>query len=289
MCCYKEYAAMIELGIVTNASYISSTTLKQLDRLQEECIQRGIKPIKVQNRLPWKGDNISFLPKTCIYLDKDINFAVKLEKSGVRIFNSADSIRLADNKILMQIALDGVVVFPKTLFAPKRYFGEPLTEELVAVEQELGYPLIVKEAFGSLGKQVYIVHDRDELMAIAHDIGAKEHLYQECVRQSSGRSVRLYVVGNTVVGAARYINNNDFRSNLEAGGIAELVSPNDNHIEAALNATHVLGLDFGAVDFFDTDTPMLIEVNSNAYYRGFEAAGINITAKILDYIESKIG
>ena len=276
---------MKELFAVTNASYCSHAVREQLSRFQEECGLRGIAFTHISLDSAWDAAAASAFPPQCVYLDKDIYFATELEKRGVRLFNSARAIALTDDKIKTQIALGSVVRFPKTLFSPKRYFGETPEKELSDCARILGFPLVVKEACGSLGKQVYLARDMGELKEIAKKVGALPHLYQEAV-QPFGRSLRLFAVGGKVIGSVRYCNDFDFRSNLADGGRAESFSASERHITVALTAAKALGLDFCAVDFFDTGEPLMIEVNSNAYFKGLEQTGVNIAGSIVDYIVS---
>lgn len=52
-----------------------------------------------------------------------------------------------------------------TVVAPMTYenIGYTSFDFLDRVISEFGFPLVVKECFGSFGMQVYMVHDREEL------------------------------------------------------------------------------------------------------------------------------
>ncbi|HOK82548.1 MAG TPA: RimK family alpha-L-glutamate ligase [Clostridia bacterium] len=274
----------MDLAVITNGFYTSESTLYQLRRLTEECEKRGIRLKEIRNARPWAPSDFEDIPKKCIFLDKDICLAEELENKGVRLYNRARAIGLADNKIKTQIALQGLIQFPKTLFSPLRYRGAPALEELSEVENRIGYPVVIKEASGSLGQQVYLAKDRKELAEITSKIEAKAHLYQQAVSRSFGRSVRVFVVGGKSIGAVKYINDKDFRSNMEEGGRVYPAEPGKAHITAAEEGAKALRLDFCAIDFFDTEEPLAIEVNSNAFFRGFEALGINIASHIIEHI-----
>ena len=59
----------------------------------------------------------------------------------------------------------------------------------------------------------------------------------------------------------------------------------------ALAAHKKAGLAFSGIDLIDShDGPLLVEINSNMSYLGFqEATGIDVSKKILDYVMRKIG
>ncbi|MDD3947575.1 MAG: RimK family alpha-L-glutamate ligase [Clostridia bacterium] len=278
---------MSKLAIATNYSYSTDVTKRQVLSFHNACKERNIDLVEITNSIPWSPNGTSCLPDKCIYLDKDICFATELERQGIRVYNCASAIELADNKIKTQLALCDMLAFPKTLIAPKRYFGYPSDAELDTVEQKIGYPVVVKEAYGSLGKQVYIANNRQELAQITQKIGSQPHLYQTNVAESAGKSLRVFIVGDKVIGAARYHNTSSFKSNLEEGGQIKFAHPSTAHRNAAIAAAKRIGLDFCAVDFFDTEKPLVIEVNSNAYFRGLEAGGVDVASEIIDYIMTK--
>lgn len=113
-----------------------------------------------------------------------------------------------------------------TVVAPMTYenIGYTSFGFLDRVISEFGFPIVVKECFGSFGMQVYMVHDRDEFEKTVKDIGGKPMLFQKYIKESSGFDVRLQVVGDEVVAAMyRYTDDGDFRANITHGGKNEKV------------------------------------------------------------------
>ena len=49
-----------------------------------------------------------------------------------------------------------------------------------------------------------------------------------------------------------------------------------------------LGLDYCAADFIGTDKPVLVEVNSNAYFTGAEACGLDIAGRYAAHIREAV-
>ena len=141
-------------------------------------------------------------PDFAIFWDKDIYLAQRLEQNGVRLFNNAASIELCDNKILMyqELAKNNISI-PRTFIAPKTFEGLGYNK-LSFIEQvikEIGWPIVIKEAYGSFGEQVYLANDIDELKSIIDRIGYKDFLMQEFISSSKGRDVRINVIGDQVV------------------------------------------------------------------------------------------
>ena len=57
-----------------------------------------------------------------------------------------------------------------------------------------GIPFIVKEAYGSFGEQVYLIHTENDLLKTIHDLGHKPFIIQEFIEHSKGRDIRVNVV-----------------------------------------------------------------------------------------------
>lgn len=235
-------------------------------------------------------------PKFILFLDKDIRLAKQLEKLGYRLFNSREVIENCDDKMLTaQILADCGIKMPKTFFAPLYFYGTgtgmPHSSFTLTVEKELGYPLVIKEAFGSFGAQVYLVHNQDELIAKQKELIYKPHLYQEFIASSVGRDVRIYVVGDKVVASMYRHCDSDFRANISNGGTALPYVPNEAFCQMAIKATKALGADFTGVDllFGENNEPILCEVNSNAHIKNiYDCTGIDVAEFIFEYILEKI-
>ena len=181
---------------------------------------------------------------------------------------------------------------PRTFIAPKTFEGLNYKNRdfLDKVTNEIGWPIVIKEAYGSFGEQVYLAHNLDEANTIIDKIGYKDFLMQEFIVSSKGRDVRINVVGNQVVASMVRENKNDFRSNISSGGLGTSYQPNQDFIDLAVKASKALGLDFAGVDvMFDDNGPIICEVNSNPQFASTLAAtGINLADYIADYILRKV-
>lgn len=227
-------------------------------------------------------------PDFVLFWDKDIHLARRLEKEGLRLFNSADAVEICDNKILTAIALSTKVATPRTVISPKTFEGVGYSS-LDFVENAtrvLGLPMIIKEAYGSFGAQVYLASTLDEAKRIVISLGHKDFIMQEFIKESCGRDVRVNVVGGKVVSAMERYNENDFRSNITNGGSMRRVSLSEEMANAAIKATEAIGLDFAGVDvLFGKDGPIVCEVNSNPHFKSsLECTGVDMSELIMDYV-----
>lgn len=223
-------------------------------------------------------------PDFVLFWDKDVTLARLLEKKGLPVFNSSRAIELCDDKAKTYAELRGEVKQCKTIPAPLSFSKTDYTNFVKKAAEELGFPLIFKERFGSFGEQVFLCENEEEVLS---HINEKPFLLQEFVSSSSGKDVRLEVVGKRCVCAMTRKNDNDFRSNLTNGGTAELCEPSEYERETALKACEVLGLDFAGVDILKNGA--VCEVNSNAHIINImNVTGVDIAPLMFDYILEKI-
>ena len=238
-------------------------------------------------------EEIKNKPDFVIFWDKDIYLAERLENQGIRLFNNSNAVNLCDNKILMYQALAKAGIrIPKTIIAPKTFEGLGYTDLgfLEKAGKELGWPLVIKEAYGSFGEQVYLANDFDEAKKIINGIGYKDFLMQEFISSSEGKDIRINVVGDQVIASMLRENKNDFRSNISNGGTGSSFNPDQQYKNLAVKAAKALGLSFAGVDvLFGEDGPIICEVNSNPQFAStLEATGINLADYICDYILRQI-
>ena len=234
------------------------------------------------------------LPDFVLFWDKDIYLAQRLENMGVRVFNSAHAIEVCDNKALTAIQLSkNNITIPKTIIAPKTFegIGYKNTRFLEYAEEELKYPFIIKEVYGSFGHQVYLADNREKAEIIINRIGHKDFIMQELIKNSWGKDIRINIVGNCEVASMyRYNTEGDFRSNITLGGKMKQYTPSKEQVEIAIQACVAVGVDFGGVDilFSDNDTPIVCEVNSNPHFKStYDCTGINMAEIIIEHIIRK--
>lgn len=233
------------------------------------------------------------LPEFVIFWDKDILLAQWLEQQGVAVYNSSQTIAICDDKRRTHLALlKQHIPMPRTMFAPMSYEGIGFTNSdfLQKVQENLGFPLVVKEAFGSFGMQVYLANNFYELHDIVQRCKTTELIFQEYIQTSIGRDVRLQVVGGTVVGSMFRYSRNDFRANLTAGGSMKKYQPSCEEKQLAVAAACAVGADFAGVDLLFGEEQMLVcEVNSNAHFKNLQdCTGVDTARKIIHYVQKNI-
>lgn len=240
------------------------------------------------------GGRFADLPDFAVFWDKDVYLARQLEQEGLRLFNSAFAVEACDNKALTALHLAAHhVPAPATFLSPKTFeiTGYSRLDFLDETEKALGYPMVIKEAFGSFGQQVYLAKNRQEAEDIIRRMGYKDFIMQKFIQTSMGRDVRVNVVGGRVIAAMLRYNDRDFRSNISNGGSMAPYTVTPAQEEAALAACRALQLDFAGVDvlFGEDNAPLICEVNSNPHFKStLQATGIDLSAHIMHYIREAI-
>ena len=150
--------------------------------------------------------------------------------------------------------------------------------------------MIVKENYGSLGKQVYFAENYEQLLEIENKLIRVPHIFQEFISSSKGKDYRIIVIGGKVVAYMKRQNPNSYLSNLATGGTASKVELPENYLKIAEKCAEILGLDYCGVDILEgpNKEPIVSEVNSNAFYEGIEkTTGVNVAGCYVDYLLSK--
>ena len=157
----------------------------------------------------------------CIYLDKDKYIPNMLEGAGLKLFNYARAEELCDDKMTTALTLaNSGIPMPKTLPGLLCYDEKaPLNENALHIAAaELGYPLIVKSSFGSMGTGVFRADDFAQLKYAAGRLKMQPHLFQQYIKESEGRDIRVIVIGGKAGGGMERISGGGFSSETAAGG-----------------------------------------------------------------------
>lgn len=281
--------------ILNNAYYETPSTNYQGERLAAELKKLGVSAdIKKNNFFGAKIENGELKNAAagydfCIYLDKDKYLSYALEKCGVRLFNRHEAIQLCDDKALTALFLANCgIPMPKTL--PGLLCYDPSAaispDTYSVLERELGYPMIAKHCFGSLGKFVYRIDGRAELERKCEELKCTPHLFQKYVSESAGRDIRVIAVGGRAVAAMERKSKTDFRSNIELGGVGTPQEIDSKLKTLCEKTANLLKLDYCGIDIlYGKDGYLLCEVNSNAFFGGMEkATGINVAKLYAEHI-----
>jgi len=283
--------------IIINGYGLAGGIQHQVQRLKEEFLKRGVNVEIIKNTQVFayifEGNIDVSLPKFdfVLYLDKDRYVAELLEKAGYKLYNSIEPITKCDDKMLTHICLanEGIKM-PTSISSTLCYTDNGNRDYLNAIIEKIGLPMIVKENFGSLGKQVYLANNHAELLEIENKLIHIPHIFQQYIECSKGKDYRIIVIGGKVIAYMKRENPHSYLSNLATGGTASKVDLPKLYLDVAEKCAKILKLDYCGVDILEgpNGEPIVSEVNSNAFYEGIEkTTGINVAGCYVDYLLSK--
>ena len=249
--------------------------------------REGRRSIRVRNRLVDIPDVM--IPRTGSGTGY-FGFAIlrHLERLGVHTVNPSYAIEATKDKLYAhQIFAQNHIPTPKTMLVK-----HPVNATLV--DKEIGWPAIVKIMAGSYGKGVYQVTSKSrfvDFIEFAHGIKTDEAIIvQEYIDTHPGEDLRVFVVGDRVLGAMkRSAKDGSFKANITRGGVGENYPLTPEIEDIVLRVARSLDLEIAGVDLlFGHDGFLVCEANSAPGFEGFErATGIDVAAEIIKYARSK--
>ncbi|MCV2531047.1 MAG: acetyl-CoA carboxylase biotin carboxylase subunit [Candidatus Lightella neohaematopini] len=108
------------------------------------------------------------------FLSENANFAEQVEKSGfIFIGPTASNIKLMGNKIL---AINTMQQMGIQCILGSSYLSLDDMKKNISIANNIGYPLIIKSAYGGGGQNMYIVHNDKDLIFSLNCIKTKEKI-----------------------------------------------------------------------------------------------------------------
>lgn len=288
--------ASIKIGILSRSSRIYSTR-----RLVEAAKERGHK-VKVLDTLKFgmfvepqspdltfRGKRLSDYDAIIPRIGASITFygaAVvrQFEQMGVFSLNSALSISVSRDKLrsMQVLSRHDIGIAPSAFVRDKN-------DVLPAIERVGGAPVIIKLLEGTQGVGVILADSHKIAEAIIETLQSTRQnvLIQKFVKESRGKDIRAFVVGDRVVAAMRRTAaGQEFRSNVHRGGSTQSVTLDPEYERTAVRAAHIIGLRVAGVDMLEgKDGPVIMEVNSSPGLEGIEGAtGVDVAGAIIDYL-----
>jgi tetrahydromethanopterin:alpha-L-glutamate ligase len=205
----------------------------------------------------------------------------RVAASGVPVWNPPRAVEAAVDKYLTLALLDQA-----GLPVPPTWTGQSAAEALAAFEA-LGGDVVVKPLFGSEGRGLVRVSDKDIAWRTCHTLerlGAV--LYLQRMIRHPGHDVRVFVLGGRVLGSMRrYSPAPEWRTNVSQGGRAEPCRLDAGVERIALEAAGAIGAEMAGVDLMedlDAGSWVVLEVNAVPGWRALaRVTGIDVAAAVL--------
>jgi RimK family alpha-L-glutamate ligase len=208
-----------------------------------------------------------------------------LEDRGVPVLNSPRAIeRCVDKFYTSAILQDAGLPTPETIVCER-------PDDAAAAFRELG-DVIVKPLFGSMGLGMVRVADPETAFRVFRALEAIRAVYYlQRTIEHGGRDVRVFVVGDRVLGAIER-SAPGWRTNFSRGGAARAIDLPAEWADYALRAARAVGADYAGVDLIPAldGTVHVIEVNAIPGWQGLqEATGLDVAGAIVDLMITRVG
>jgi len=212
----------------------------------------------------------------------------QLENFDIPIINNSQSIMHSRDKMISsQILARAKLPTPRTMLV-----SHPINIDIV--EQEIGFPCVVKLVTGSQGRGVYLCRDKDmfvNLMDLTDNLKSKKTLIiQEFINSGELFDLRVWVIGGkTITAMKRTPPKDDFKANITRGGIGEPFDLNEEISDLASKTARAFDLEITGVDLlFNGEKYLVCEANSSPGFEGIDRyCGTNMAEQIVNYIRNR--
>lgn len=215
--------------------YYSQTDVKKntlfIEDLFKEAKKIGIQlQLLVDNEMPDKEADF------VLFRGRDFELIKKFEETGLLVINRSEVNRIANHKLrTYELAtLLGVPAVP--------------TKKVQAAEDIDSYPVIIKTVNGHGGHEVFFCATREKAETILKKHETRELIAQPFI-ESGARDVRVFVLGNEIIGAVKRTGTDSFKSNFTLGGTIEKFTLSPVQEKDALAIAKALKSDYIGIDF----------------------------------------
>ena len=210
----------------------------------------------------------------------------RLERLGVPVLNSPRAVETAVDKYLTLVRLQA-----EGLQVPETWVGETAEAALAAFD-ELGGDVVIKPLFGSEGRGLVRVTDRETVWRVAHALQrVGSVLYLQKFLPHGGQDTRLFVIGGQVIGAIRrQAPAGEWRTNVAQGARAVAIPVDLELASQAVRAAAAVGAELAGVDIVRTveGADYVIEVNAVPGWKALaQATGIDVAKAILSHVRGR--
>ena len=205
----------------------------------------------------------------------------RLENAGVRILNSPSAIeRGVDKYYTLTLMEDEGLPVPRTIVTER-------FDDAMDAFDELGGDVVVKPLFGSEGRGMIRVSDRDTAYRVFRALELGRYVYYLQVYVPHGcEDIRVFVVGDTAV-AAMMRRGETWKTNISNGARAERLRPDKRLADMSVRAAKALGAEYAGVDILPLEGGgySLIEVNTIPGWKGLKkATGFDAAEYLADFV-----
>ena len=239
-----------------------------------------------------RSDTIAIVRGSVRLKKSYLDLISRLEKTGVCMVNSRDTIEVSSDKYRSYVKLmDFGLTQPKTALIPNKDNWRKAFESL-----ETTYPIIMKTLEGSKGVGVLFIESERQIESLIQLLYSQNEdidlLIQEYIKTDG--DIRVIVLGGKIIASMkRSIVEGDFRSNVSQGAEVKEYELSELEIEQCLLTSKAIDGSWTAVDFIPSknpkkDPPYILEVNHSPGTEGIEkATKKNIVKLVIEHFSNK--
>ncbi|MDW0118112.1 ATP-grasp domain-containing protein [Sporosarcina thermotolerans] len=171
-----------------------------------------------------------------LFRDRNFDLSAKWESAGLHVINRSEVNRIANNKLkTFEFAtLLGIPAVP--------------TKRLKSVDGIAAYPVILKTVDGHGGTEVYLCHTVNEAEQFLNQYLSRQLIVQPYI-ESNATDIRVFMLGDEVLGAVKRIGNDGFKSNYTLGGSVEKYILSSSQEKEVRKIARALKSDYIGIDF----------------------------------------
>lgn len=203
-----------------------------------------------------------------------------LEFKGIRVYNSATVTKLANDK-------NAAYIHAAKLKIP--CLDTAICEKDAVKYIKPDFPVVVKQPFGHGGENIYLCNTIEEIEERAKETKERFLTVQQKLNCAAVNDIRVYIMGNNVIGAVKRTATKGFKANYCKGGNITLIEPDKILLEYVNKILENDYYDFAGIDFL---------YNGNYYFNEIEDAvgsrslcilkNTDITDMYLEYISNTL-
>lgn len=212
------------------------------------------------------------------YRGRDFVKSKRWEQEGFVVFNRSEVNRVANDKLqtFQLAALLGIPSIP--------------SRRLDSAHDVHEYPIVIKTTDGHGGEEVHLCEANAEVAALISRYPNRQLVMQPYIEHNSS-DVRLYLIGEEVVGAVKRTGSDSFKANVGLGGKAEQFDVPSPLREFAVKIAKALKSDYIGVDFIQNAEGvwLLNEIEDPVGARSlYETSELNVAREVMRHIHKKL-
>jgi ribosomal protein S6--L-glutamate ligase len=212
-----------------------------------------------------------------------LNFIHAAASHGLLVLNPPRAIETCADKYLTSVRLAAAGLPTPPTHAAQR------TEEALAAFERLGRNVVLKPVFGSEGRGLQHITDRElawRTFRVLEQSG--QLIYQQQFIPHPGFDLRVLVMGGKVLAAMQRHSGGDWRTNIAQGGTPVKVQLSTRASELATRAAAAVNCSIAGVDLLPSSDGQLfaIEVNAVPGWRALApTCDLDVAASIVKYLD----